>query len=85
MLSELQKPKIVSDHTSYVKLSFLSILFPTIFPLESNGCLNPNDRRKVKTFLTKQFAGKICHFKIGCYVNIETSTNKDVSDQGFLK
>ena len=54
---------IVSDDTKYVKLLFLNDLFPAIFPLEKNVCLNANDRQKIRTFLIKQYAGNLHRLK----------------------
>ena len=53
----VEKPIVSSGDTKYVKLSFLNILSPADYPL-TNGCLDPNARRKITTFLIKQFAGK---------------------------
>ena len=54
-----QKPPISDGKASYVKLVFLNILFPTMFPLHSakrNG-LEKNGPRKIKTYIEKRFNG----------------------------
>ena len=54
-----QKPTISDGKANYVKLVFLNILFPTMFPLhpEKKNGLEGNGPRKIKTYIEKHFNG----------------------------
>ena len=54
-----QKPTISDGKANYVKLVFLNVLFPTMFPRhpEKKNGLEKNGPRKIKTYIENHFNG----------------------------